>query len=93
VVLKKSLLLTSALILIAGLWDAGSLSISLDTGPETMELKSPSGKKTARFPHKKHQESFECKDCHHTRPGDSVISPYKEGMQVKKCITCQIKKT
>jgi hypothetical protein len=90
-VLKKLLFLTSALLLIFGLWGAGSPSMANDTGPETIKLKSPSGKKPAQFPHKKHQESFTCNDCHHAKTGDSAKSPYEEGMQVNKCIFCHNK--
>lgn len=88
--LDKSLILKTALVLITFLLVAGGLSFASDTetGPETMELKSPAGKKAARFPHKKHQDSFACKECHHTRAEDSVQSPYVEGMQIEKCIVC-----
>lgn len=89
--LKNLVLPTCALIFTVGLWSTESLSVAVDAGLETMELKGPSGKKPARFPHKKHQESFECKDCHHSKTGDSLKSSYKEGMPIKKCITCHNK--
>ena len=46
---KKSLLLTSALLLIIGLWDAGSLRAVSDTGPDTMELKKSQRQKICSF--------------------------------------------
>lgn len=84
----KFLILKTLLVLIAFLLVAGSPGIASDSGPESMELTSPAGKKAARFPHKKHQDSFACKECHHTRAEDSVQAPYVEGMQIKKCIDC-----
>jgi cytochrome c553 len=87
-IVEKSLIHKTVLVLIAFLLIAGSPSNASNSGPEIMELKSPAGNKAARFPHKKHQNSFACKECHHTRAEDSVQSPYVEGMQIKKCIGC-----
>ncbi|MGB5883527.1 MAG: cytochrome c3 family protein, partial [Desulfobulbales bacterium] len=87
-IVEKSLIHKTVLVLIAFLLVAGSPSNASNSGPEIMELKSPAGNKAARFPHKKHQDSFACKECHHTRAEDSVQSPYVEGMQIKKCIGC-----
>jgi hypothetical protein len=85
---EKSYLLRVVLALILGFLAASSISLATDAGPETMELKTSAAKKPARFPHKKHQGSFACRECHHTKTGDSVKSPYVDGMQIRKCITC-----
>ena len=84
----KSLIFTASLVLVVVLLVTWNHIIASDTGPETMELKSAAGKKAARFSHKNHQESFACKECHHTRADDSSLSPYVEGMPIRKCIDC-----
>lgn len=88
---NKSLILKTAMVLICVLLAAGGLGIASDAGPENMELKSSAGKKTARFPHRKHQENFACKECHHAKTEASDKSPYAEGMEIKKCIVCHNK--
>ncbi|MDX1776608.1 MAG: cytochrome c3 family protein [Desulfobulbales bacterium] len=94
---KKSLILTFELALIFGLLiTAGSVWASdtetqIDTGPAEMELKTSAGKKPAKFPHRKHQEAFECKECHHFKNDEGVKIPFEEGMKIKKCITCHNK--
>ena len=60
----------------------------IDPGPAEMVLKTAAAKKPARFPHKNHQESFECGECHHYKTIDGERFPYVEGMEIKKCITC-----
>ena len=70
---------------------SGPSLAATDAGPETMKLEAPAGKKPSQFPHKTHQESFACKDCHHAKTDGGVKSPYAEGMEVKKCITCHNK--
>jgi hypothetical protein len=88
---KKAFFLKTSLVIIIGLGTASSLSMAGGSGPESMELKSPAGNKPARFPHKKHQENFACQECHHAKTDDSIKSPYLEGMEIKKCITCHNK--
>jgi hypothetical protein len=85
---KKSLLLSTAFILILGFLMINSDCRAGDTGPVTMELKTVTNKKPARFTHKKHQETFACEQCHHTKTEDGVRSPYIEGMGIKKCAFC-----
>lgn len=47
--------------------------------------------KTANIPtnfnHEKHQELFECGDCHHSKNDDGTLGPYVEGEQ-QTCVTC-----
>jgi len=94
---KKSFILTFVLVFVFGLviatgsGMANATEATGDTGPADLELKTSAGKKPAKFPHKKHQETFECKDCHHVKNDEGVKSPYVEGIQVKKCITCHNK--
>lgn len=85
---KKFLFFFTALVFIAGVFYLSNPSIASDTGPEEMVIQTSSAKKPAKFPHKKHQESFECKECHHAKTDDGVKFPYVEGMEVKKCVTC-----
>ena len=88
---KKSLLLKIVLVFLCGLFASSGLSMASDAGPESMELKSSAAKKPARFPHKRHQENFACKECHHATDDGEVKSPFVEGMEVKKCIVCHNK--
>ena len=89
---KKSFILITALVIISGgLVFTSSTCIASDTGPESIEMKTSDGKKPAQFPHKKHQESFECKDCHHAKTDDGAKGPYAEDMKIKKCIACHNK--
>ena len=78
---NKSLILKTAMFLICVLLAGGGLGMASDAGPENMELKSYAGKKTARFPHRKHQENFACKECHKQ---NSESAP-------TKCSGCHIK--
>jgi hypothetical protein len=64
------------------LWGPADFGRAADTGPKDMELKSPSGKRTARFPHRKHQELNHCRECHHGSK-EGKITPYRENMQVR----------
>jgi len=62
-----------------------------DTGPAEIILKTHAAIKPARFPHKKHQKTFECGKCHHSRSNDGIKYPYVRGMEIKKCVTCHNK--
>jgi hypothetical protein len=94
---NKSFVHTFALVLVFGLVVATGPSIASDTeakgdtGPADLELKTSNGKKPARFPHGKHQDSMECKECHHTINEDGDKNSYVEGMKIKKCVTCHNK--
>ena len=94
---KKTLTLIQLLIFILSLVLAGSMSIAgdkktaSDTGPDEMILKTTAAIKAAKFPHKKHQESFECGECHHSESDDGIKYPYVDGMEIKKCVVCHNK--
>lgn len=85
---KKFLFPLTAFFFVLGSLVGTSLSKASDPGPETMELKSITGKKPARFSHKKHQEFLTCDECHHAETANGVKSHYVEGMGVKKCAFC-----
>lgn len=57
-----------------------------DQGPAEITL-GESGKKPALFPHKKHQDTLKCADCHHGM-ADGKQVPYVEGQKIEKCDTC-----
>lgn len=90
---KKLLITFTALFFISGLLVISNPSVAseIDKGPEEMVIQTASAKKPAKVPHRKHQESFECKDCHHAKTDDGIKYSYFEGMEVKKCITCHNK--
>lgn len=87
---KKTLIIPTLVFFCCSLVASG-LSMASDTGPEKMLIQTAAAKKPARFPHRKHQESFECKECHHAKTDDGVKYPYVENMEVKKCVTCHNK--
>ena len=94
---KKTLTILPVLVFVFGMIVTSGIGIASDTeraiyhGPAEMVLKTATAKKTARFPHKKHQESFECGECHHYKTSEGKQFPYAEGMEIKKCITCHNK--
>ncbi len=63
-----------------------------DVGPaEITMVGSKSAKpKPAQFPHKKHQESLKCGECHHGM-ADGKQVPYVEGQKIQKCESCHNK--
>ncbi len=86
--LKRFLIFSlTALFLFCGFATQG---FSSNTGPEEMKLTSTvdkSKKPPAVFPHKKHQDTLKCAECHHSiKDGKQV--PYTEGMEIKKCESC-----
>ena len=93
---KKTLTLIQLLVFILGLIAINGMGIASEetasnTGPAEMTLKTADAKKSSKFPHRKHQESFECGECHHAKTDDDVQYPYVEGMEIKKCVTCHNK--
>lgn len=56
-------------------------------GPAEITL-GEGGKKPAVFPHKMHQDAFQCADCHHGMAADGSQVPYAEGQEIKKCESC-----
>lgn len=85
---RKSLTILIALVFIGSFLAAIESGMASDAGPEEMLIQTAAAKKPARFPHRKHQESFECKDCHHAKTDEGIKYAYFEGMEVKKCVTC-----
>jgi len=97
VMLKKLLPLIQLLVFIFGLvvtsdmCIAGNKETTSDTGPADIVLKTPAAIKSAKFPHKKHQKTFECGECHHSMSDNGKRYPYVEGMKIEKCVTCHNK--
>ena len=58
-----------------------------NTGPADITL-DEGGKKPAQFTHKNHQDRLKCGECHHQMTADGKQSPYVEGQEIKKCVTC-----
>ncbi|SDP18693.1 cytochrome c3 family protein [Desulforhopalus singaporensis] len=84
----KKILACSAIAMLV-LTGSAVLSMGSDTGPEeiTMVGSKSAKPKPAVFPHKMHQEKFECAECHHGM-ADGKQVPYAEGMEIQKCETC-----
>ena len=74
---------TAAAFLLCGL---AFTSLAGDTGPETITLTATGSAKPkpATFPHKKHQETLKCGECHHGMQDGKQV-PYAEGMAIGKC--------
>jgi len=70
-------------------WVYTGPAMSSDAGPAEMKLVSSDSTKMppAVFPHEKHQQAFECSECHHGMQDGKQI-PYEEGMEIKKCESC-----
>jgi len=77
---------TAAAFLLCGL---AFTSFAGDTGPETITLTATGSAKPkpATFPHKKHQETLKCGECHHGMQDGKQV-PYAEGMEIGKCESC-----
>jgi hypothetical protein len=61
-----------------------------DPGPADITIVDPTSSKPkpAQFPHKAHQDKFECGACHHGMADDGKQVPYAEGMEIQKCAAC-----
>jgi hypothetical protein len=93
---KRILVLVQLLVFVFAFIAINSIGIASEeaasvTGPAEMELQTAAAKKPAKFPHRKHQESFECGECHHAKTDNGVKDPYVEGMEIKKCASCHNK--
>lgn len=84
---KKFVVFATALAFVFSLAIAGGVAKANDKGPAEMVLKTAAAKKPAHFNHAKHQETFKCEECHHTKTADGKQGPYAEGAQ-QKCETC-----
>ena len=69
---------------------ATGVAFAGSTGPEEITLQTPEAKKPAKFPHKKHQATLKCEECHHTKDATGKKGPYVAGEE-KKCDTCHNK--
>ncbi len=78
---------TAAVFLLCGL--AGASFAAEKNGPETIILTTTGSAKPkpATFPHKKHQETLKCAECHHGMQDGKQV-PYTEGMKIEKCESC-----
>lgn len=69
------------------------VSFSADPGPADIIMVGSKAKKPkdAVFPHKKHQETIGCGECHHEMTDDGKQVPYADGQEIKKCKSCHNK--
>ncbi len=65
-----------------------SLSIESERGPAVIKLQTARKKKPALFPHRMHQEVWDCEVCHHGMDAEGNQTPYAAGMEVQHCVTC-----
>ena len=70
---KKFLLAMVMSVVVFGFMVGSGISMEVDIGPETLTMKSVTGKKPAVFPHRIHQDMVSCIDCHHVREQIMVI--------------------
>jgi len=84
--IKKALITAAAVAFLLGGFAAMS---SANTGPEEMTLETTGSAKPkpAFFPHKAHQATLQCAECHHGM-ADGKQVPYTEGMEIGKCESC-----
>lgn len=84
--IKKALLTAAAVAFLLG--GLAGMS-SANNGPEqiTLETTGSAKPKPATFPHKLHQDSISCAECHHGM-ADGKQVPFTEGMEVGKCESC-----
>ena len=66
--------------------DSGQTKTRL--GSAVIKMQTSRKRKMAIFPHRKHQERFECASCHHGMDNEGKLVPYTEGMEIKHCVTC-----
>ena len=85
---KKCILFSTIFAFVFTLTLAGGVCSATDPGPADMTLKTEAGKKPSIFPHKKHQETMKCGDCHHLADADGKQKAYAEGDTIKKCASC-----
>ena len=71
---------------------ASFISAAVDAGPADITIVSSTSKKPkpAVFPHKKHQETLKCAECHHSNADGKQVA-YKEGQKIEKCESCHNK--
>lgn len=57
-------------------------------GAATIKMQTALKRKPALFPHRRHQDMFECAVCHHGMDSDERKLPYTEGMDILHCAAC-----
>lgn len=65
-----------------------SAEASSSRGPAVIKMQTARARKPAIFPHRKHQEMYECAVCHHGMDDEGNQTPYTEGMAIQHCATC-----
>ncbi len=69
-----------------------SISFAQEKGDAELILRSTidtaKKPKLVFFPHKEHQEKFECATCHHGKSADGKQISYVEGQKIEKCESC-----
>ena len=57
-------------------------------GPAVIRMQTARKRNPASFPHRKHQEAFECENCHHGMDNAGKQVPYIDGMKIQHCVKC-----
>jgi len=65
-----------------------SIPLVGNLGPAVIKMETSRSRKPALFPHRRHQEKYDCADCHHGMDSAGNQIPYSEGMEIKHCVTC-----
>ena len=68
----------------------GSAScFAADAGPADITIVGEKSKKPkpAQFPHKQHQDTLNCADCHHSMADGKQVA-YVDGQEIQKCEAC-----
>jgi hypothetical protein len=65
-----------------------SVEIDSKLGPAVIKMQTARKRKPAQFPHRKHQEMFDCLNCHHGMDSEGKQIPYTDGMVIQHCVTC-----
>jgi hypothetical protein len=89
---RRRITMTACLPLFLILMWTGTVSAEHHVGPADMVLETDKHKKTAQFPHRRHQEALQdCGLCHHAVSEDGKQAPYVVNMEIKKCAACHNK--
>jgi len=68
-----------------------STSAEIDSGQGPIFIKLETGgnrKPAVLFSHRKHQDLFECSNCHHGMDNEGKRLPYSRGMEIQRCVIC-----
>ncbi len=85
--MKKTIILTTALAFALS-FGVAMKGFAADAGPADITMKSAKGTKPSKFPHKKHQETNKCGDCHHGKTADGKQEAYSATQKMEKCEAC-----